>query len=233
MIIGQSSRNLEVVHSFAHPALLDLQISDWRQHSLVSSSEVHAHGHELAEVCSWRNLANHARLPGLDPLRHKHGATNNRFHSHPSCTYQISQSRFSRWVLKRGLPTKTDGLLGITWNVDFVEPCQAGLRVGFLNEVGDVGVVGTATTHEDLIDLSVLRGEARIMLTNGLCRDASKSCDHIIFVSSSGLDLVDQVDCLLISEDFTTRGFGDVMLVPPVVVDVVVNDFLEAFDVRQ
>lgn len=133
----------------------------------------------------------------------------------------------------RCLLTETDGLLGVTRDIDFVEPGQAGLRVGLLNEVGDVGVVGATTAHVDFVNLPVLGREARIVLANCLGGDAGKSRDDIVFVSSRGLNPVDQFDCFFVAEDLPSSCLGDVMFVPPVVVDVFVDDFLVALIVRE
>jgi len=129
--------------------------------------------------------------------------------------------------------TKTDGLLGVTRNVDLVEPRQARVGKAFLDEVGDVGVVSTTTGHVDFVNLPVFRGEAVVVLDNGLRRDACERCDDVFLRAPQPLNLINQFDGFFVAEHFPPRRLRDIMLVPPVIVDVLVNDLLVTSLVRE
>ena len=88
--------------------------------------------------------------------------------------------------------------------------------------------MGTPTGHVEFRDGLVLGSESIVMFADGLRGDAGQSRDDVFRAAAEGFDAVDQFDGFFVAEDFTACRLGDVVFVPPMVVNVVVNDFLEA-----
>ena len=195
------------MYRLARPALLNLEAPDRRQHPLIPLPKIHPHGHQLPEIVPRRDLAHHTRRIRLDPLRHQQRPPHDRLHAHPR---------------------EADGLLGVPGHVDLVQPGQAHLGEPLLDVVGDVGVVRAPAGHVEFGDGLVRGREAVVVFADGLRRDAGERRDDVLGSAATGFDALDKFHGFLVAENFAPRRLGNVVLVPPVVVDVVVDDFLEA-----
>lgn len=122
--------------------------------------------------------------------------------------------------------TEADGFFCISWNIDFIQPSQPCVWIRLLNEVRDIRVVCTATAHIQFVNVLSRRSEPLVVLADCLCRDPRQCCHNIVLVAAGSLDFLDQLQGLLVTKNLSTCRLWDIVLVPPVVVNVVVDNVL-------
>lgn len=107
------------------------------------------------------------------------------------------------------MPGEGDGLLGATGDTGRVEHHDLGVGVALLDVGADVGVVGTTTAHEDLVDL-LARGVSAVVVDDGLRGDAGDGGDDVVGGETLRLGLLDELEGKSVTEDLTTGGLGGV-----------------------
>jgi hypothetical protein len=92
--------------------------------------------------------------------------------------------------------------------------------------------VRSTSAHENLVDLFASRFEAMVVFHDCLRRDPGEGSDHILRFCTLLQHELDELVRFLVAEDLTTSCLWNVVLIPPVVVDIIVNNLLVAVQVN-